>query len=303
MANQEFPEVLLLGNGINRAFDKVSWEKLLRNISKWSDEKTTAFLNEPMPAPLLTTLLTKNDVSAVLKAKNSKLFGVVPDAQKPILQQLLRINFDAVLTTNYSYELEEVSCGITEKISEYKLKKMMRHTTGSSRAEGKYLLHTYNEVNYEGVKNNIWHIHGESRKPDSLILDNYYYSNYLSRLSEINRSRGDAYLHGECEIISWLDAFILGNVYVVGFDFSYSESDLWWLLERKSRENAPHGKVYFYIPHKESNEIQAKNWIMKMFDCQIEERPLESDNQKSWIAFYQSVVDEIDDHLNNTERR
>ena len=49
----------------------------------------------------------------------------------------------------------------------------------------------------------------------------------------------------------WLDSFIMGNVYILGFGFDFSELDLWWLIKQKKRENAePHGKVIFYTPEK-----------------------------------------------------
>ena len=40
----------------------------------------------------------------------------------------------------------------------------------------------------------------------------------------------------------------MGDVYVFGFNYHISEFDLWWLLNRKKRENADCGKVYFYEP-------------------------------------------------------
>ena len=96
---------------------------------------------------------------------------------------------------------------------------MQRHTEETARAEAKFLLHTYNSVTYNGVTNQIWHIHGEARKPDSMIIGHYYYGNILFKYKELLDKRRSKYKysqdHGEeFPIKSWLDAFILGDVYV-----------------------------------------------------------------------------------------
>ena len=106
------------------------------------------------------------------------------------------------MTTNYTYELEQAALH-PGKISKSKIKAMMHHTEGSKIAEGKYLLHTYNRAVVSGHHNRIWHIHGEARKPDSMILGHYYYGKLLRRCvaridgtKEITEDKKPAY-HGK----------------------------------------------------------------------------------------------------------
>ena len=40
----------------------------------------------------------------------------------------------------------------------------------------------------------------------------------------------------EMECQGWLDYFLMGDVHAVGFGFDLSEFDIWWAIERKSRE-------------------------------------------------------------------
>ena len=36
---------------------------------------------------------------------------------------------------------------------------------------------------------------------------------------------------------SWIDYFVLGELYIVGLGLDFSEFDLWWLINRRFREN------------------------------------------------------------------
>ena len=77
--------------------------------------------------------------------------------------------------------------------------------------------------------------------PNTVILGHYYYGNLLFCCDEYltHRAPEQRYPlwpgHEELEALSWLDYFILGDVYSLGFGFDTSEMDLWWLLCRKKR--------------------------------------------------------------------
>ena len=171
------PQVLLLGNGLNQAYGASSWDQLMKTLSIRTDLPDKLSI----PRPLQAVLVTNDTVDTTMKRHANALYGGADNPEMAdILRRLLSIGFDHILTTNYSYELEDAALPGAAK-SEYKLKKLMRHTSEVSRANSKYLLHTYNEVEYNGKTNNIWHIHGEARKPDSMIIGHYYYANLLYR--------------------------------------------------------------------------------------------------------------------------
>lgn len=170
----------------------------------------------------------------------------------------------------------------------------MRHTDAVKQAEPKYLLHTYNEVNNQAKTSRVWHIHGEVRKPSSIVLGHYYYGNLLQRYQNELSGRKNKQFEREKDglppiLDSWLDAFIMGDVYVLGFGFDFSEFDLWWLLNRKFRETAAHGKVIFYEP---SFGNELKQSLLDTYGVQVENmgfRTREPDHK----AFYEEAIKDI----------
>lgn len=288
-----FPQVLLLGNGLNRSYGGADWSVLLNEIH--DNPRIPKEHIQNLAFPLQAVLATDDHIDSCLKDKNKrKLFYGLMDIEtiRPTLEILLDIPFDHILTTNYSYELERVA--IKEiGVDGYGCQNIM-HTLDNKRAEQKYLLHTYNEISFHGHDHIIWHIHGEARKADSIILGHYYYGNLLARYQAELKKTGDKQFirqnKGEEPIIhSWLDAFIMGDVYVLGFGYDFSEMDLWWLLNRKKREHADHGKLHFYS-HTEGEENKLS--LMKTYDTIVHDlgyyhRP------QDFKAFYRDAIEDI----------
>ena len=153
------PQVILLGNGINLAFNGVSWNDLLNSIAveEYKDKKIDC------PMPLKAILVTRDNIDKTLKNH----------IEQHREQAYGKIGADHILTTNYSYELEMAAKDVKNELSDYAIEQMMAHTDAVNKAESKYLLSTYNQVQYENTPNCIWHIHGEARKPSSVVLGNY----------------------------------------------------------------------------------------------------------------------------------
>ncbi len=300
MENKKTPTVLLLGNGINRAFNGISWSGLMKKINTNTDIPRGYELTSPMP--LQAIILTNNNVSYAMKKYKNEFYGKVEQIRhREMLQKILRMGFDYIITTNYSYELETVAIG-KEFISDRELKIMQKHTDAKNvkRSEAKYMLHTYNEVNFEGVENKIWHIHGEARKPGSIVLGHYYYGSLLHRYESFFDKRKNSYFEAEAsgeklDIVSWLDAFILGNIYILGFNYELSEFDLWWLLNRKYNENANVGKIYFY-EMKENVEFNEKLALMKVFNVLPYDLGFEKEDNL-YEEFYNAALQDIENKM------
>lgn len=176
-----FPQVLLLGNGINIAYGGASWNELLKRITK---NKDLLKLDLKSPMPLRAVLLTGSHIKGAMKTEKEHLMGRIDnEQQKAYYRSLLAAGFDHILTTNYSYELEIASAD-KEEIKESALKKMLSHTEMAKAAEPKYMLHTYYDCTFDSHQNRIWHIHGEARKPDSMVLGHYYYGSLFSKIKE-----------------------------------------------------------------------------------------------------------------------
>ncbi len=291
------PQVLFLGNGLNLAYSGISWSGLIEKIAKRDDFDWS---RSEMSMPLQAILASDNQIRTSLKTSKEDFRGKIRNEQQmEVLRDLLTIGFDDILTTNYSYELEEASLGKYE-LSDRQIVKLMRYT--SENAERNYLLHTYNQVQCGDTENRIWHVHGEIRKTDSMILGHYWYGKLLYKIIEESEKNKDHYARNQkegkpTELNSWMDSFILGDVYVLGFGFGLSEVDLWWLLNRKQRERAEHGKVYFY--ELRSEKQREKTELLKLMDAEVLDLgfshtdKIKPDGEPDYRSFYAAAIKDI----------
>lgn len=272
---EKIPQVILLGNGINRAFGGRSWGELLHDIAA-EDKKGINVESLRSPAPFQVIYLTNDTVDVTLKRHKYQLFGkVVEEEHADILRQILSMDADHILTTNYSYELEYTAYPDLQMLSDKKKEnaiKKLRCCEKEKTQKDKYMLYEYNELQCGSKTNKIWHIHGEARKHSSIILGHFYYGMLLREITDYIKHKGNSYAMaqksgGEIKIRSWVDAFILGDVYILGTGLELSEVDLWWLINRKKREkNASHGKVYFYEPTFETGEaVDERVGLIELF--------------------------------------
>lgn len=293
-------KILLLGNGILQAFGGESWNEFLASICKRPELPSPDKIN--CPEPLKAILLTGDQVNVAMKEKCAKILGreQISEELAMFLKTILSLGFDHILTTNYTYELEQAAI-YPNKLSEYKLKKIATSTTG--KIDKKYLLHTYNEVFCNGVKNKIWHVHGESRKADSTILGHYYYGNSLFKIKEsVDKIR--AIDSKDEDAKTWAEAFIFGDIYCLGFGYGLCEFDLWWLLNRKARENFNTGKLYFYEPFDENQ--WEKIDLLKLMkttsgDKLVEVLDLgyEKSSNMDWQKFYIEALEDAKNRMND----
>ena len=220
--------------------------------------------------------MTGDTVDVRLRGATDTLYGKLGDpGHVEMLRALLELDFDHILTTNFSYELEMAAREDLHAEDSW-LKSIMHHTDPRRQAEAKYLLYTYADLRWKEHQTRLWHIHGEGRKPDSMILGHYYYANLLEKITAYLRGEGNRYalsqtLGEPTRIRSWADAFLLGDVYVLGFGFDVSEFDLWWLLNRKKKERAETGSTHFFSPAErlEPGEVNEKEELLRVLDVTI----------------------------------
>jgi hypothetical protein len=138
---------------------------------------------------------------------------------------------------------------------------------------------------------------------DSVIIGHYYYGKLLWKMQNELEKREDKQLerqqNGEPVLIdSWVDAFIMGDVYILGFGFDLSEMDLWWLLNRKKRENANHGKTIFY--DYEDKENVVRHALLRAYGAEV--RTLgASKRPDDFKAFYNRTIEDIQMNVNTAE--
>ena len=231
----------------------------------------------PLKAAMLTNNTLASKMRNVVKPRDiqdpkidgydwSSFIQATPE-MKERLVRLIRDNFDYVLTTNYSYEIEAAILN-RRNLSESQISRIM-HFHEVDHAQTQFLVNTFNDA--DGVP--VWHVHGEARKPDSMIIGSYYYGKLLrrcverldgsaepeeegkkrySRSSKTNLFKALTKQEKAIKIGSWIDAFVLGDVYMLGFGLDFSETDIWWLLEYKANHRDFCGSTFFYEPRKES---------------------------------------------------
>ena len=298
------PSVLVVGNGLvyNPRF---SWAELIKKVSR--PEVDVSRYEKGNTAPNVIFQLVPNTIltlatSVTEDTKRHKIYSDVlgdvtyPENEK--LKQLLTFPFDAILTTNYTYEIETAIMPKYRELSSASKRKYAA-TTGE-KADTKYLLQTYNKLSPETP--DIWHIHGELRSPSSMILSHDEYARYIHRIMQHNEKRGHAYVkfRQELKFESWVDYFLLGDVYILGLGMDYSEFDLWWLLGRRLREKSGCGKLVFYEPEKEDNYY--KLLALKDAGIAVENCGVKIIDGSEYESFYLKAIDHIRKQLSDERK-
>lgn len=299
------PQVLLLGNGLNRTFCGISWSELMEKITVREDlpSKLTC------PMPLQAVLVTNDQVHKRMKENKNAFYGSVNGELMEQLQALLSMGFSDILTTNYSYELEAAAHG-KKTVHNSFLTNTCKNVNDGQRVENKYLLSSCQQIQFKNVNNRIWHIHGEARKPSSMVLSHYHYGSLLCRMKNYVDSRTAAYLSyhkKDKEIIlqGWLDSFILGDVYILGFGMDFSELDLWWLINRKKREKESNAHIHYY--DFATQNFNEKHELLKLMGAEVHtfgiQFPTDSSEYQKDICqdFYKKAIADISKRIPTLE--
>ncbi len=236
------PKVLLIGNGLLLLNNGMRWSDLIKALAP---DPTAIPDVRGIPYAMQPEAVCGTDVENVQRLIAEKIESKEPHE---ILRQLVFMDFDAVLTTNYTYEIEEALTGGSWNEN----KRIKSHTTLYGSPHVRYNTYKCNLVkDINGREMPVFHIHGEQARKHSMVLSYYSYAEAVYRLIELNKRRKNSYEEHQKEGLplsckGWLDYFLLGDVYAVGFGFDLSEFDIWWAIERKSREHAAHGGFHIY---------------------------------------------------------
>lgn len=242
------PNTLIIGNGLNRAFNNVEWDVLLKNMSVDIEAKEWSLIKN-LPYPLMAVVVTKDHLKTKLREQAKiMLESQAVEEQKKILRGLVGRKYDAIITTNYTYEIEQAL------ISDFKIEMSKsckwRHKTckDKSRNETEKL---YQYMYIDEMELPIWHIHGEAAKPDTMVIGHYYYGKLLAVVEKyaaeaIRRYKIAVKTGSEFYPRSWVDYILFGNVSIIGQGLDFSEMELWWLINCKKRNGV--GVIKFYEP-------------------------------------------------------
>lgn len=286
------PKILLLGNGLNRSFGSESWGDILSEISCTSFEVEEKLMIDSLTFPLQAVVYTDDNVNKGIHLLSERLTNLdVSDEYSQIINDLTSINFDAILTTNYTYDIEK---GINRnfmckagRASKYRKKSHI-----GSRLEEQFGLFRYMQINDK----NIWHIHGEAAREDSMILGHYFYGKLLATMQKyisvlIRRYKGMG-ATGEFTPLSWIDYFMIGDVYIVGLGLDQSEIDLWWLLNCKKRHSNElnSGKVYWFEPNMKDKNSFAKYKLAEVNGIEVK---TDSVGATQYKKYYKNIAEMV----------
>lgn len=246
----QIPNVLLLGNGMNRAYGFASWDELIESIRTKELTDAEKESMKKVPYPLQPVILTDDHLDIQMKGIAGQLSELrAASEEETILQKIAALPVDAILTANYTYELEKA---LSPDFRCPPGRRCGARKTAYGEG-GKYVtqqLHTYFLPQADMPP--VWHIHGEASKPNTMVLGHYHYGKLLAKMQQyvssfISRYKASTARQQGMEMHSWLDYFLMGEVHIVGLGMALSEMDLWWLVNCKKR-HFPDSNVILYKP-------------------------------------------------------
>jgi len=302
-------KVLLLGNGINRLSNEYSWSDLLDELIKETGKSEVITYREEKPFTLLyeeiylRTIkhLQSKEIRLKEKIANLVLSKFTPNE---FHTKILNSNVEHILTTNYDYNLERSSYRDHGK-------------SANVLNERKYNMFRRRNVNGRY----IWHLHGEADAPNSITLGHEHYVGYLQKMGNYLKDKITSKRKGKDKeirspiqkaiykqeeirtfdkdntIYSWVDLFVMNDIYILGLSLDYTEIDLWWLMifkERLKKERGVHSGETMYncfYPHTLDKKEKAKLSLLESLGIEV----IKKDVGRN----YENVEDAYDDFINN----
>jgi hypothetical protein len=191
--------------------------------------------------------------------------------------------FQRIFTTNYDYSLE---------------KSLQRNEIPKSETkETRYSL--YRKININ--QKEIWHIHGEAKYPNTICLGYDHYSGYLQNIRqhlttrgiqrEIKESVATRLRNKKLIPNTWMEYFFISDIYIIGLDLDFVETELWWLLVYRHRLKQ-HKKVSigntikFYDNVAEEKKRKIKHELLSALGVDV----VTYNSIKNYEHFYQKIL-------------
>ena len=169
---------LLIGNGLNRSLENgIAWDKLLKEIADNNEVSYNGNISMPLEFESIVNEMQKkrntqtDKLYADVKSEIAEKLSCTKLPDDAIHKELLRLNPDLIMTTNYDYLLEYVWNSSYEH-KEYETKKYLFEPTSSQEEKPFY------------------HIHGFAASIPSICLGYEHYMGIVEHLrSELNKKK------------------------------------------------------------------------------------------------------------------
>lgn len=256
------PQVLLVGNGLIRALGGDSWDKLIGlpqdKLDKMSENEEKVFRArfDQLPETMKIVVSSEGNLPKKLASLSAVIMTNQPDPGKlELFTELAELPIDQILTTNYSFEIEQAIQPGFKGSS----RKNTCYTGEDEKSLRNTLLHRFIRLKYNSRQKDIWHIHGAANKPSSIVIGHQFYGKLtayiINRVTEsIGIIKSTAKKGDRFQPKSWVDYFLAGDIYIIGCGMALSEFDLWWLIATK-KANFPDTSIYCFNPVYKREEV------------------------------------------------
>lgn len=289
--NKRIPQVLLLGNGLTRNTG-YSWEQFIEKCVRKDVDLDLYKKDGVFQVPnTILSLATMNADDTQRHSDYAHILSEIQYVENLYINQLIKLPVDSVLTTNYTYEIEYA---MENKYPDLAANDKRKYSHCTEK-DAKYLIHTYNR--FEKFPH-IWHIHGEARRKSSLILSHDEYARLTNKIIEFLNGRKNHYVKysDNIQMKSWIDYFVLSDLYILGCGLDFAEFDLWWLINRRLREKATIGKIYFYEPETHGNQYKLTAMRNSGIEVETLNIKIKEDDDKTckYDEFYCAAIRDIE---------
>ena len=296
-------KTLLFGNGLNQlTTGLISWKDLLDKIKKKNKFDDLQLPNTMIYERILLERPKLTDgifaVEGNIKSEIAEQMQNIPTNEN--YEMIYNLGFKNYLTTNYDYSLNK------------KLKELDLFSKNNS-TEDIYSIRRNTSILDKADKEvcKIWNIHGEVDRPASIMLGLDHYCGSIGKL--------DAYLKGTYEFQenknpvrvnsindkikrreydkhSWVELFFNTDIHILGLSLEYSETDLWWILNKRARimndkKTSIHisNKIFYY-----STSIEPeKEGVLNSFNVNVIKTEKTNPKTFNWKKYYRDIIEKI----------
>lgn len=285
-------KAVFLGNGFTRAlvWNVPAWGQLI-GCFDFSDDVQKAI---PYTFQYEMNYLGKDKLDEeTLKSKICRElpdFGKVElkDASKNFLRFLDENEITDILTTNY------------DGLVEYLLLSQNAKFISQNNSEKIYSIRRNYVYEYNKKLITLWKVHGDAVVPKSVMLGLDHYCGAIGKMDDFikhgrlggkmidnpmemkfsNKTKSDEKEIAPFQFQTWVDLFFAATVYFIGFGLDFSETDIWWLLNKRARFKEKleiSNEIFFYAPKQQKNatkldiaKAKAKEKVLESFGVQYQ---------------------------------
>lgn len=281
---------LLFGNGFNRLSPEyLSWEEMLSQVNSKDDRKLEIPNTMIYETKLLSASNQKTDRLNELELEiKSKICEKLKHQKGSYLYKVIyELNFTNYLTTNYDDAfLKTLDVQLSSSDNSEKLYSIRRHKKFENKT--------------------LWNIHGEMANQKSIMIGLDHYCGYIEKISSYIKGSYEHIIgdkkqkeeamdkkisHNTFTGTSWVELFFNSHIHIIGLSLDYSEIDLWWILNKRSRmmksnEAKITNKIYFYT----SKIDPSKRTLLESFNVIVIEKELKN---KNYERLYKDLINEM----------